>query len=152
MACVAAIIIGVALWFTFFSEDEVKTPKSEPVPTEPVAVYPEKGYTANVLVNKADKVTCDTKAVASIMLADSEGTVAHNGTKIKSTWDQGSVLVSFDGTAPYTSGYVVGADKTQPFNIPEELWDKSYPGITLSTTDFSEAGAFKDIYLCGGGM
>lgn len=149
MVCVATIVIGIALWFAFFNEDN--GPKAEAAPSEPVQVYPERGAPPNIV--KTDKsVACDNKTVASIVLADDEGTVSHNGTLITSTWDAESVLITFEGDVPYASGYVVGARSSEPFTIPSIAQGKNSPGIALDTTDFSKSGQFLDIYLCGGGM
>lgn len=149
MACVAVIIIVVALWFTFFNEDD--QPKAAAAPTEPVKVYPERGATPD-MVKTNKSVACDTAKVASVVLADDEGTVSHNGTLITSQWDEDSVLITFEGDAPFTSGYVVGARSTEPFLIPGVAQGKNSPGLALDTTDFSKSGQFLDIYLCGGGM
>lgn len=153
MARVAAIIIaflvGVGLIVFYTTKDDDK--KVDAAPTEPAKVYPERGVTNGV--NGEDiGLVCDTSAVASIKLADDKGTVSHNGTLITSTWDEDSVLITFDGEMQYLSGYVVGAKNAEPFNIPENIRGKNSPGLVLDTKDFSESGKFIDIYLCGGRM
>lgn len=148
--CVAIVIIIAVL---FLTKDDDK-PKADSTPQGPVSVYPQRGFTEAVVKNDNGEVSCDLKTVASVLLADNGGTISNNDLLITSKWDKDSVLVTFKGTSPFVSGYVVGSKSIEPFNIPatKVAEGTNSPSLLLDTKDFSKSGAFKDIYLCGGGM
>lgn len=114
-------------------------------------VYPERGNADSIVITKTGMPVCDDK-VASTELADSKGTVSFNGLLIKSVWDKLTVTISFtNGIPPFVSGYVVGKNGAEPFNMPN-LPAKEVKGILLDTADFSKSGQLETIVLCGGGM
>lgn len=154
-ACVAAALV-VLVWKPW--ESKSPSPTVSTKPTSPVAVYPERGYTVGVSRSKEDKsLKCgdiELTDLASIVLADSGGTVSHNGTLITTAYTKDTVTVTFKGDVPYVSGIVTSAEGGQvSFNIPDEVQGKNSPGIVLNaSTDFKEVSPIKTVTLCGGGM
>ena len=149
VACVAAIGIGFCIIFgnPFTNEPKAEATKA----TKPV--YPERGYAADIVNVKGTGVLrCDKDVAASTELADSGGTVSVNGLLVTSEWTSDGVTVTFSGVPPFVSGYVIGSEATEPFNMPELGPNEVLNGITLDTKDFSKSGQFQDIVLCGGGM
>ena len=128
-----------------------KEPKAEAT-TATKPVYPERGYADAIAYDKSGTVKGCDKDVASTELADSGGTVSVNGLLVKSEWTDEIVTVTFSDTTPFVSGYVIGSDSTEPFNMPAVSANEHLAGITLDTADFSKSGTFQDIVLCGGGM
>ena len=148
IACVAAIALGIGYCVIFgnpFSEE----PKAEAT-TATKPVYPERGY-ADWIVSKKGALRCS-KDVASVELADSGGTVSVNGLLVTSEWTDDTVSITFSGPTDFVSGYVIGSETTEPFNMPEMDENERLAGITLATKDFSKSGQFQDIVLCGGGL
>lgn len=157
MACVAAIIVlGLIYGPDLFGVDSPKV--EEKSSTKPV--YPERGYTELIATGADGQPFCGesndtvkTSDVASTELADNGGTVSDNGLLVSSKWTDDSVVVTFSGgIPPFSSGYVIGSEGSEPFNMPEVKAGERLTGITLDTKDFSESGTFKDIVLCGGGL
>lgn len=149
LVCVAAIALFIGGGFVVFGNPFAGEPK-ESVAAKTTTVFPERGYAASI-VKEGEKLSCDPDT-ASTLLADSGGTVSVNGLLVSSEWTEKSVTVTFDGQAPFVSGYVIGEDGSEPFVMPDAVKGEKLDGIILHTKDFSESGAFKDIVLCGGGL
>lgn len=146
VTCVAVIIVVVVAFVVINKMTDNDKPADSST-NEPVSVYPERGF-AEAIVKDSGRLRCDRKTVASTLLADDGGTVSANGVLVSSKWSKNSVLISFGGgQAPFVSGYVMGSQGSEPFNVPS-----GSRALLLSTIDFSKSGAFKDITLCGGGM
>ena len=148
IACIAAVIGAI------FLAPDLSGNDPEAKATEAVKpVYPERGYAESIVEVKGTGVLqCDKDVVASTKLADSGGTVSVNGLLVTSEWTSDGVTVTFSDSPPFVSGYVIGSDTTEPFNMPELGPNEVLNGITLATKDFSKSGQFQDIVLCGGGM
>lgn len=148
IACVAVILVAA---FIVSGNPFTKAPKAEATAAVK-PVYPERGYADSIDNIKGTGVLRCDKSVASTELADSGGTVSANGLLVTSEWTSDGVTVTFSDSPPFVSGYVIGADATEPFNMPELGPNEVLNGITLATKDFSKSGQFQDIVLCGGGM
>lgn len=146
---IVALVVMTA--FVFASDNLFGDEPKAAATTATKPVYPERGYTVNV-INHKGTLSCDTDVVASTKLADSGGTVSVNSLLVSSEWTSDGVTVTFDKAPPFTSGYVVGSNTTEPFNMPKLGPNEVLNGITLATKDFSESGKFQDIILCGGGL
>ena len=140
MVCVAIIAVVGAIVVTVIYSNHAKA-------GEPVAVYPERGD-VNSVVAVDGIYKCDESKSRQVLLADDGGKISFNSVIVSTKWSKDSVAVKFaaDDKLPFDSGFIVGVEATEPFNITKDA--RKTRQLNFSTKDFSEAGSFHEIVLC----